>query len=315
MIRELRATAVVAAMVLAAACGGGGSGTTEEDEGPVAYGEGADLELATTTAPPGAASTTTRPNAPAKSESGAQTTSKPPAAVSSTEPPPAPTSPPGTVASDRTLGKGPVGSFARHLLRPAPATEMVLELLVQDGVQLNERSRTHAMRVLREASGKEISTPLVRLPGGGDGRFSDAEVIELADQYGVAVQGGNQAVIRMLVLDGRPDDDATLGFAVRGDVLAIFPDQVRRAESPLVPYETLEDAVTVHEIGHILGLVDLARKTGRADKEHPGHSTNRESVMFWAVESSLVGQVLGGAPSTEFDAADLADLAALRNGG
>jgi hypothetical protein len=36
--------------------------------------------------------------------------------------------------------------------------------------------------------------------------------------------------------------------------------------------------------------------------------------MYWAVESSLVGQVLNGPPPREFDAADLADLDALRNG-
>jgi hypothetical protein len=36
--------------------------------------------------------------------------------------------------------------------------------------------------------------------------------------------------------------------------------------------------------------------------------------MYWAVESSLVTQVLAGGPPRDFDAEDLADLAALRNG-
>ncbi|HVF32825.1 MAG TPA: hypothetical protein VM933_07300 [Acidimicrobiales bacterium] len=300
-----------------AACGGVSNPT--EDEGPASYGSDGDLEV-TTTPPPdatagGGAATTTLPTlAPRPGSGSAPQTTRKPAAAPTTEAPPAPTSPPATVPTDRALGKGHVGTFARHLLRPAPATEIVLELLVQDGVQLSERARTHAIRVLRDASGKAVSTPLVRLPAGGDGLYSAEEVIRLADERGVAVQGGNQAVIRMLVLDGRTDDASTLGFAVRGDVCAIFPDQVRRAESPVVPYAVLEDAVTIHELGHILGLVDLARKTGREDKEHPSHSPNRDSVMFWAVESSLVGQVLGGGPPTEFDAADLADLAALRNG-
>src|SRR5581483_9374283 len=74
----------------------------------------------------------------------------------------------------------------------------------------------------------------------------------------------------------------------------------------------MELAVATHELGHLLGLVDLVLHTGREDAEHPGHSPNRDSVMFWAVETDLVSTLLGASPSTRFDAADLADLAAIR---
>ncbi len=317
MSRTTRAAALLVAAALVGACGGG-SGPVEE-EGPTSYGgDGADI--ATTAAPPaGEAPTTAAPTTapPAKSSRPAvATTNAPPTTAAAPSPAsPAPTAPPATVAADRELGKGPVGSFARHLLRPAPAKELVLELLVQDGSGISEATRTKLVKVLADVSGKTVSTPRVALPGGGDGRYPPAEVVKLADQYGQAVQGGDQAVIRMLVLKGRSDDANVLGFAVRGDVLAVFPDQLRQAETPLVDRATLEAALSLHEIGHILGLVDLARKTGREDKEHPGHSSSRNSVMYWAVESTLVGQVLGGPPPTDFDAADLADLAALRAGG
>jgi hypothetical protein len=101
---------------------------------------------------------------------------------------------------------------------------------------------------------------------------------------------------------------------VRGDVIAVFADQVAAAATPIVSRAAIEDAVLLHELGHVLGLVDLARDTKRADKDHPGHSANPGSVMYWAVESSLVGQVLNGPPPHDFDRDDLADLAALRNG-
>ena len=68
----------------------------------------------------------------------------------------------------------------------------------------------------------------------------------------------------------------------------------------------------MHEVGHLLGLVDLVLDTGRADPEHPGHSSNRSSVMYWAVESTLITDVLAGGPPRDFDADDLRDLAAIR---
>ena len=76
----------------------------------------------------------------------------------------------------------------------------------------------------------------------------------------------------------------------------------------------LELAVATHEVGHLLGLVDLFLRTGRADPEHPGHSANPRSVMYWAVESDVVGDLLTGGPPVDFDADDRADLATIRNG-
>jgi hypothetical protein len=76
--------------------------------------------------------------------------------------------------------------------------------------------------------------------------------------------------------------------------------------------DRVELAVATHELGHLLGLVDLVLHTGREDPEHPGHSPDRESVMIWAVETDLVTTLLGGGPPTDFDAADRADLSAIR---
>jgi hypothetical protein len=101
---------------------------------------------------------------------------------------------------------------------------------------------------------------------------------------------------------------------VRGDVFAVFVEDVNRSGSPLVDAATIEQAVAVHEVGHLLGLVDIALDRDRDDPEHPNHSRNRGSVMFWAIDTDLVGQILGGPPPRSFDADDQRDLADLRNG-
>ena len=90
--------------------------------------------------------------------------------------------------------------------------------------------------------------------------------------------------------------------------VALF-EPARRAQA------AIEDAVTMHEVGHLLGLVDLYLETGRADPEHPGHSRNTRSVMYWAVESNLVADLLTGGPPKDFDNDDLADLQSIRNSG
>ncbi|HUP84854.1 MAG TPA: hypothetical protein VM143_04215 [Acidimicrobiales bacterium] len=212
--------------------------------------------------------------------------------------------------------QGPPGAFARTLLRPQPATTIVLDRFAQDGVTLGAAAVDHATRMMGEVTKKRVDVRSVAALGSTDTSWTADEIRSTADRVARVPQGTDRrAAVRLLVLRGSFDgNEQVLGVTVRGDVVALFPERIADAATPLVSRAALEDAVLLHELGHVLGLVDLARDTGRADKEHPGHSSNTASVMYWAVDSSLVGQVLNGPPPNDFDRDDLADLAALRNG-
>jgi hypothetical protein len=307
---------IAAALVAATACGSGGradrSGgkpgadattTTATDGGggsPPTHRPGP----GTTTAPRGGAGTT----APADGGSGGSTT------TAAAHPP--------TTAGSTPVGTGArngVGAYARWLLQPQRAQRVVVEVLVQHGAEPRQGSLDHVVSTLREVAGKPVSlSGPVSLPAGDDSTGDD-EIRSLADRHGRAAQTPEQAVVRLLFLTGRyrsdNPDDAVIGVAVRGDTAAVFTERVQEASTPIVSRTALEAAVTMHEVGHLLGLVDLALHTGREDPEHRGHSRNRKSVMYWAIESLRVSHLLGEPPPRDFDAADLADLAAIRNGG
>lgn len=218
-------------------------------------------------------------------------------------------------AAVTAAARGGPGSFARVLLQPQPAPRLVLELLQQAGADPYTPAIDRLATTLGDVSGKPVSRPApVRLTS-SDTAHTAAEIRALADSHG-ARQSGGQAVLHLLYLNGEfADNENVLGVAVRGDVIALFPDVIASAATPLVPARTIEDAVVMHEAGHLLGLVGLVVNTGRDDPDHPGHSRNRGSVMYWAVESSLVATLLDGPPPRDFDAADRQDLATIRQGG
>jgi hypothetical protein len=208
---------------------------------------------------------------------------------------------------------GGVGAFAGFYLREQLSARLVLDIRSQSGAEPSSGTVDHVRGVLSQVSGKDV-----RVGGGalaGEGRqWSADEIRALADSVGPA-QSRDAAVVRLLYLRGGfAGDDTVLGVAVRSDVAAVFADRIDDAAGPLGNRSRIEDAITVHEVGHLLGLVDLVLDRGRADPDHPGHSRNRNSVMYYAVESTLVGSILTGGPPTEFDAEDLADLAAIRSG-
>ncbi|HII57235.1 MAG TPA: hypothetical protein HA266_06795 [Candidatus Poseidoniaceae archaeon] len=50
------------------------------------------------------------------------------------------------------------------------------------------------------------------------------------------------------------------------------------------------------------------------DSEHPGHSNNEDSVMYWAVETVSISAWFSGDLPTEFDQDDLDDMEGMKSG-
>jgi hypothetical protein len=185
----------------------------------------------------------------------------------------------------------------------------------QSGAEPGSATLDHLRSVLRAVSGKSVVVDGIDALADGPAAWTAGSIVRAADGAAAFAQGGDQVVLRLLFVRGTYEGDGSvLGVAVRGDVAAVFTERVEVAAGLFSSPTVVEDAVTVHEVGHLLGLVDLVIDTGRADPDHPGHSTNEGSVMYWAVESDLVGQVLGGGIPTDFDAQDRADLARIRGG-
>ena len=306
MIRACRVVRLAAVAVVIAAGILGGCGDDGSEDGRPSTGVTSTLP-GSTVAPddsaPGSLPPTSGagPSGSAPTASGAPQPSTPP-----------PTASPTTSASPAPAPAG-VGAFAPFYLRPAGSARIVLEVRSQRGAEPRDGSVSHLRRVLAANSGKDVSVAGGSVDGGARAWTAD-QIRAEADRSGVG-QSRGAAVMRILYLRGSfAESDTVLGLAVRSDVAAIFSDKVDEAAGLVGDPARIEDAVTVHEAGHLLGLVDLFLATGRADPDHPGHSPNRGSVMYYAVESTLVGSILDGGPPPEVDAADRADLAAIRRG-
>lgn len=207
--------------------------------------------------------------------------------------------------------RGP-GTAAGHLLQPTGARRLVVQIVTQGGAEPHRATLDRLVQVLGDASGKPVTTAGGTAPARST--WSSADIAAAAAANPLRLPDGT-AVVSMVFVHGRSDQgDDVLGLAPSATVAAVFVDRVAASAGGLVTAATIERAVAVHELGHLLGLVDLFRDTGRDDPDHPGHSTNRRSVMYWAVESTLVGDLLGGGPPQDFDDADRADLAAIRGG-
>ena len=114
------------------------------------------------------------------------------------------------------------------------------------------------------------------------------------------------------------EESSVLGVAVDASTVSIFKDSIDEAENFIrrPSAEKIENSVIVHEIGHLLGLVNTVYTSPEPheDSEHPGHSNNEDSVMYWAIESSNIANIFGDNLPNEFDINDKNDLRGLADG-
>ncbi len=145
--------------------------------------------------------------------------------------------------------------------------------------------------------------------------YGTADLREVESKERSTHTSGDTASI-WIVFATRSADAATgsgqvIGIAYSGSSAAVFGATVEDHATFLVGADLIEKVTVVHEVGHLLGLVNggTPMVTPHEDTAHPRHSTSTHSVMYWQVEGTDVISLLSGngAPDN-FDSNDIADL-------
>lgn len=232
------------------------------------------------------------------------------------------------------------GELALDYIRDA--SRIVVEVDAVAGAEPGAEALADFERETESLLGKPVD---VRVTAEVQGRgathaYTLAEIAALEDRHRDQVTGGGTAVLYALWLDGGFEDGNVIGVAYRGSSVAMFKGTIRensKSDDQVLPTpgtlalpreRFVERAVAIHEFGHILGLVDngIAMVRPHEETRDPvpetdqnegeAHSSNRESVMYWAVETVAITNVFtdGEDIPWHFDADDKADVQRARNG-
>ena len=142
------------------------------------------------------------------------------------------------------------------------------------------------------------------------------DLVAAEKQFRAEHSGGSRVTMWIGYVGGEfAEGPSALGAAFAASAAAVFRDRITQATSAVLLASEIERSVLVHEAGHLLGLVNIGytSRFDHEDAQHPNHSNNPDSVMYWAVEDVSVKNLLGGGPPSDFDQADRADLAMLRS--
>ncbi len=220
----------------------------------------------------------------------------------------------------RSGGTAGVGSDAKLFLTATPYDRLVVEV---DYVETHPPSQA-ALALLETRLAERLNKP------GGIVLFVDdaippvvspttrKQISALEARHRDFRAEGDQAAIYVLYLNGEFTNDTEVwnatGLAYGPSSFCIFKETVDQVASRLVAPVEVERATLVHELGHLLGLVNFGTPMveNHEDPAHRGHDVNVLCVMHHEIETANVRVLLenGGAPFDDFDAECIADLRA-----
>lgn len=212
-------------------------------------------------------------------------------------------------------------------IRGDQATRLVFELDTVDGITAREAARDYVSQklgaVVDKPDGIEWVSDGTIESRGADHVWTFDELEELAyDQFGLEVAEGTEK-IHVMYVDGSYEEDNVLGLAFSNRHIVMFHDVLDASCSRPLLRERLcppaESSVLLHEVGHVIGLVDngVDMVADHKDADHGAHDVSEDCVMFWAYEGVGIIDVVearltGTSPELDFGEACKADLAAVR---
>jgi hypothetical protein len=228
---------------------------------------------------------------------------------------------------------------APHFLRPDRSDSVMIEVDLLGAATAQAFTEEAVLAQMRQLVDKPVrligdrpDRAFVSPPGGY--RLADLQALEALHRG--SEKSDTQSHLYVLYLSGRwfsdSDDDRTLGLTFGPSSIAIFVDQIEnacRSSAGSVTDDSVralicpltEAATWIHEIGHVLGLVDngTAMVNDHRDPDHGRHDSNEQCIMHWSHESGKLAAFIRKRLDAGrwdlrgvFDEACRADLAAAR---
>ncbi len=210
-----------------------------------------------------------------------------------------------------------VGASANDLLSASRYTTLKVDIQYMPGFapDAGAISQLHSFlsAYLNKPGGITITTK--EIPAASSTTLSANDIVNLERSTRTGGNTSSEINLYIMYTNGAYTSSNVLGIAYRNTSAALFGKTIQDNSGGIgKPSRTkLEATVLTHEVGHLLGLVNLGSPMQTAHQANDNHCNNQSCLMYYASETTdILGFLItGNIPS--LDANCVADLKA--NGG
>ena len=183
-----------------------------------------------------------------------------------------------------------LGASANDMLSYNKYTSLAIEVQYMPGYALDAACITNVTNYLNSLCNKPGGITINQIQIGANGDTLNVDKVAIIEkQNRTAYTSGATLALYILVTDGYDTSVNTLGFAYRNTSICLFGKDIFNNSGGVgeVTRVNLETSVIEHELGHILGLVNLGSpmQVFHQDTVHGKHCNNTKCLMYYAIET------------------------------
>lgn len=212
-----------------------------------------------------------------------------------------------------------VGASAKELLSASQYSSLKIEVQYMPGFQPDAAALNHLQSMLAGLLNKPSGITIItkEIPAAASQSLSVNDIISIEKKNRTAFTNGSELAVYLLYTNGNYTDPNVLGVAYKNTSAALFGKKINDNSGGIGQANRTKLVATVaeHELGHLLGLVDLGSpmQTAHKDGAHGNHCNATNCLMYYASETSDIFGFLITGNIPALDGNCRADLTA--NGG
>ena len=212
-----------------------------------------------------------------------------------------------------------MGASAREILDDSVYKSLTVEIQYMRGFKPAPGTVEYFSNFLHTYLNKPwgINIVLSEIIWNGKDTLSKDEVLAIENEKRTQFASEDQIAIYVLFTNGIHPGNKILGMAYRNTSAVVYGKAINNhsTKAGKLTRQELESAVLLHEIGHLLGLVNKGTdpQSLHIDAIHHDHCNNRKCLMYHSVETKKLSSILLKGNIPVFDKSCIDDLIA--NGG
>jgi predicted Zn-dependent protease len=223
-----------------------------------------------------------------------------------------------TVDTESFHNRG-MGASSRELLDDRDYKSLIVEIQYMPGFKPDPKTLDYLRKFLQTYLNKPkgIKIVLMEIDGVENDTLSKDEVLAVEKANRTRFVADDTTAIYLLFTNGIHPGRKILGMAYRNTSAVIYGKAIDKhfTKSGKLTRAELETAVLLHEVGHLMGLVNKGSmpESQHSDPVHQDHCNNKKCLMYFSVETMNLSTILLKGNIPVFDENCIADLIA--NGG
>lgn len=198
-----------------------------------------------------------------------------------------------------------VGQSAKDLLTGDSFSKLTVEVGYMEGFALTSQAQQKVISFLEGLLNKTSGIEIVQtqIPSQSKENYSAQDLRTIENDSRQLFPSENEITVWVSVVDGKFENESVIGLAYQNLSTSLMGGSISENSGGFnqASRSSIEAAVLMHELGHLLGLVNITTPMVNNHQANGNHCDNSDCLMNFAVETTDLFSLLVTSPIPELD--------------